>query len=50
MTEREKHIQHINEMQDAYNKTKSDKAKRDLRKGIHKAKKQLLMYDRCYGK
>lgn len=38
MTEREKHIQHIDEMQKAYNKTKSDKAKRDLRKGIHKAK------------
>lgn len=50
MNEREKYIQHIDEMQEAYKKTKSDKAKRDLRKGIHRAKKQLLMYGRCYGK
>lgn len=50
MTEREKHILHIDEMQEAYKKTKSDKTKRDLMKGIHRAKKQLLMYDRCYGK
>ena len=50
MSEREKHLQHIADMERAYDKTKSDKAKRDLRKGIHKAKKQLLMYDRYYGK
>ena len=48
MSEREKHLQHIAEMERAYKKTKSDKAKRDLRKGIHRAKKQLLMYDRYY--
>lgn len=48
MTEREKHIQHIGEMQEAYKKTKSGKIKRDLKKGIHRAKKQLMMYDRYY--
>lgn len=48
MTEREKYIQHIDEMQMAYARTKSDKAKRDLKKGIHRAKKQLLMYDRYH--
>lgn len=48
MTEREKHIQHIDEMQRAYARTKSDKTKRDLKKGIHRAKKQLMMYDRYH--
>ena len=48
MTEREKHVRHIKDMQMAYNKTKSDKVKRDLTKGIHRAKKQLMMYDRYH--
>lgn len=48
MTKRQKQIEHIKEMELAYNKTRSVKAKRDLQKGIHRAIKQLQLYDRLY--